>query len=184
MLNQPVSTPVQFHLYILEHSFVTNDKYFPRKLTCLSKVFLFLANGSLSVIHLYVPFVCSGSSVLQLAVCSPVKHNFISLFLVFVLPWGFLETEVPIMEPGAINEVWHWAPEIPELDVASRLLHYSLIKPLKRRCGFCMLMVLKFSVKYTHRDFLCCKRDMGALKLLYTSAKMCISAQISGLCCW
>lgn len=78
-----------------------------------------------------------------------------------MLPWGFLKTEVPIMEPSGINKVWHCASENPELDVASPLLHYILIKPLKHRCGFCMLMVWKFSVKYTHRGFFAVRRTWG-----------------------
>lgn len=35
------------------------------------------------------------------------------------------------MQRSGINEVWHRAPEIPELNVASPLLHHGLIKTLE-----------------------------------------------------
>lgn len=167
-----MSTQEQFHLYILVQSSVSNDKYLPGKLQCLSKdrfpYFL--------VYSFYKEFVILGSLVLLVA-CS---HSFIKLFLVLMLPWGFLNTEVPITEPSGIKEVWHQAPEIPELGVASPLLHYDLIKPLKHRCGFCMLMVLN-SLEYTHRDFFCSKRGMGALVFVCVCQDVYISTNIRRL---
>lgn len=104
-----------------------------KKLTCLSNVTLFLASRTLRLSQ----FLCLGFSVMLVA-CSLVKNNVFSLSLVIMLPWGFPKTEVPIMEPSGINEVWHRVSEIPELDVESPFLHYSLIKHTQR-CGFCML---------------------------------------------
>lgn len=70
-------------------------------------------------------------SVVLLA-CGAMKNNTSPSLM---LPWGFLETEVPIMEPGGRNEVWYRAWEIPELGAESPILHYSLIKH-KHRWGF------------------------------------------------
>lgn len=149
-----------------------------RKWTCLSNVTLFLASRTLRISQI----LCLGFSVMRVA-CSLVKNNVLSLSLVIMLPWGFPKTEVPIMEPSGINEVWHWVSELPELDVESPFLHYSLIKHT-HRCGFCMLCWnSQLNILIGPFTGLCYKKNMGAFQPVNVSVKMCISAQISCCCC-